>query len=54
MQSMASLMSTSNNNDIAVVEDLDEDDEKESTNLFCFFLQKFCIIRIIYFCFLSL
>lgn len=36
MQSMASLMSTTNNNDIATLEDFDEDEEKESkqkTNL---------------------
>lgn len=30
MQSMASLMSTTNNNDIATLEDFDEDEEKES------------------------
>lgn len=37
MQSMASLMSTPNNNDIAALEDFDEDEEKESM-LECFFL----------------
>lgn len=30
MQSMASLMSTTNNNDIATLEDFDEDEEKDS------------------------
>ena len=30
MQSMASLMSTTNNNDIATLDDFDEDEEKES------------------------
>lgn len=30
MQSMASLMSTPNNNDIAALDDFDEDEEKES------------------------
>lgn len=43
MQSMASLMSTPNNNDIAALEDFDEDEEKESMlellfRFFVFFL----------------
>lgn len=30
MQSMASLMSTTNNNDIATLDDFDEDEERDS------------------------
>ena len=43
MQSMASLISTPNNNDIAALEDFDDDEEKESMHLRClvYFLPNF-------------